>query len=179
MTITDVLIKTESHYLVDRKRIRKVVAKVLQEKIVKGNVEVSISITGDRMMKRLNKKYRNLDETTDVLSFPLTQNGNVPFAVTPDGILRLGDIVISYPAAREEAREENKLVDDTIDELVVHGMLHLLGINPHFFETREEQELIRVPISFFRIDGYVTRYILRLSSSRQINALFTRKNTLP
>ncbi|MCL4338213.1 rRNA maturation RNase YbeY [Patescibacteria group bacterium] len=124
----NVLIKTESHYTVNRDRVREVIAKVLSAKGVKARVEVSLSVVGDRMMKSLNKKYRDLDETTDVLSFPLSEEKkDAPFIDMPDGILRLGDIVISYPVAREEASDENKLVDDKIDELVEHGMLHLLG----------------------------------------------------
>ncbi|MBI3379292.1 rRNA maturation RNase YbeY [Candidatus Gottesmanbacteria bacterium] len=124
----NVLIKTESHYTVDRQRIRSAVEKVLGEKGVKGKIEVSVNIVGDRLMKELNKKYRNLDETTDVLSFPLGGDANdKPFVDPPDNILRLGDIIISYPQAREDASVENKLVDDKIDELVAHSMLHLLG----------------------------------------------------
>jgi probable rRNA maturation factor len=125
----NVLIKTESHYTVNRKRIREIVSKFLEEKRVKSHVEVSISIVGDRLMKDLNKKYRQLDETTDVLSFSLSGKEDVPFADAPDNILRLGDIVISYPQAREEAGQENKMMDDKIDELIIHGMKHLLGNN--------------------------------------------------
>lgn len=123
----NVLIKTESHYTINRKSVRGVIEKVLFQKAVRGNVEVSVNIVGDRLMKILNKKYRNLDETTDVLSFPLTEVTERPFVDPPDKILRLGDIIISYPQAREDAGEEDKLVDDKIDELVEHGMLHLLG----------------------------------------------------
>lgn len=124
----NILIKTESHYTVHRRRIRDIVNQVLSEKGVRGDVEVSVNVIGDRMMKDLNKKYRNLDETTDVLSFPLSDEvADKPFVDPPDEILRLGDIVISYPQAREDATVENKLVDDKIDELVAHSMLHLLG----------------------------------------------------
>lgn len=122
------LIKTESHYTVDRDRVRGIIQKVLVAKGVKGSVEISVSIVGDRLMKRLNGKYRNIPETTDVLSFPMADEiVDTPFVDPPDNILRLGDIVISYPQAREDASEENKLVDDKIDELVEHSMLHLLG----------------------------------------------------
>ncbi len=123
-----VFIKTESHYTVDRNRVREAIEKVLTAKGVKGKVEVSVNIVGDRMMHALNKKYRKLDETTDVLSFPLSEEvKDKLFVDPPDDILRLGDIVISYPQARQDALEENKLVDDKIDELIEHSMLHLLG----------------------------------------------------
>jgi len=125
--MVNILIKTESHFTVDRKSIRRVVDDILREKGVRGDAEVSISIVGDRLMRRLNKKYRKLDETTDVLSFPLSEEGSYPFVPPPDGVLYLGDIVISYPQAREEASEENKLMSEKINELVAHGLLHLLG----------------------------------------------------
>ncbi len=123
-----VLIKTESHYTIDRNRVRIVIEKILLSKGVKGKVEVSVSIVGDRLMENLNQKYRDIDDTTDVLSFPMTEEvKDKPFVEPPDHVLRLGDIIISYPQAREDALEENKLVDDKIDELVEHSMLHLLG----------------------------------------------------
>lgn len=123
-----ILIKTESHYTVDRARIRQKIEKVLYDRGVKGKIEVSVSVVGDRLMKDLNQKYRQLPETTDVLSFPMSDEvDDKPFVDPPDNILRLGDIVISYPQVREDATLENKLVDDKIDELVEHSMLHLLG----------------------------------------------------
>lgn len=123
-----VLIKSESHYTVNRKRIRDVISRVLLQKGMKFKTEVSVNIVGDRQMRDLNNKYRKLDETTDVLSFPLIDDkGEVPFADLPDHVVRLGDIVISFPQAREDAMEENKMIDDKIDELVKHSMLHLLG----------------------------------------------------
>lgn len=123
-----VLIKSESHYKVDKKRLKETAERLLQKRGVKGKVEVSVSIVGDRLMKKLNNKYRGLDETTAVLSFPLSgSNFKTPFVDLPDGVLRLGDIVISYPQAREAASEEGKLVDDKIDELMTHGLKCLLG----------------------------------------------------
>jgi probable rRNA maturation factor len=129
MSMVNIFIKTDSHYRIDRNRVREIIEKYLKERRVRSSTEVSLSIVGDRMMRKLNKKYRQLDETTDVLSFPLTAEGksSVAFVDPPDDVLRLGDIVISYPQAVEEAREENKLVDNVIDELIIHGMGHLLG----------------------------------------------------
>lgn len=93
---------------------------------VSGHVEVSVSIVGDRKMKVLNKKYRQKDGTADVLSFSQTQG---EWAKTPDGVLRLGDVIISFPQARKNAREKETLVDEEIDFLLRHGLLHLLGIH--------------------------------------------------
>ena len=80
-------------------------------------------------MKKLNHEFRKIDSTTDVLAFPLI-NARAPskFVDPPDGVLRLGDIILSYPQVIEGAREDEMLVDDKIDELVIHGLKNLLGI---------------------------------------------------
>lgn len=125
----NVLFQTESHFPVNRKKVIAAVTDALAGQ-VKGKTEVGISVIGDRQMRQLNNKYRRLDDTTDVLSFGLNEGTDrAPFVDPPDRILRLGDIVISYPQAVAEAAEENKLVDDKIVELALHGLNHLLGIH--------------------------------------------------
>ncbi len=123
-------IQTESHYPVNRKKISDAVRGALADK-VKRKTEVGITIVGDRRMRQLNKRFRSIDATTDVLSFSLTEHvdANTPFIDPPDGVLRLGDIVVSYPQAVKEAAEDNRLVDDQIVLLVLHGLNHLLGIH--------------------------------------------------
>ena len=124
-----VLFQTESHFPVDRKKIKAAIEAALVDEVHR-DAEVSVSIVGDRRMRELNKKYRNRDSTTDVLSFGLNDpTVEIPteFVEAPDDVLRLGDIVVSYPQAVDEAREENKLVDDQIVTLVLHGLDHLLG----------------------------------------------------
>ena len=82
-------------------------------------------------MRQLNKQYRKIDATTDVLSFPQNDPSQPtsPFVEAPDDVLHLGDVVVSYPQVVVEATEENKLVDDQIVFLVTHGLDHLLGIH--------------------------------------------------
>ena len=126
-----VIIQTESRYPIARKRITKAVQEFLATKI-QSDADVSISIVGDRKMRALNNEYRKKDYATDVLSFPLQEMGaysTVSFIGPPDDVLHLGDIVVSYPQAIREAREENKLVDDAIEFLILHGLNHLLGIH--------------------------------------------------
>lgn len=123
-----VLFKCDSHYSVDRNRIRQLIAGFLEGKGITGDIEVSIAIVGDRMMRTLNNRFRNLDITTNILSFPISADElSAPFIDAPDTTLQLGDIVLSYPQVREQAASENKLVDDMFDELITHGMHHLLG----------------------------------------------------
>lgn len=126
----NVLFQTESHFPVDRKKVTDAVVAALSPK-VNAPTEVSVTIVGDRRMRQLNKQYRQLDNTTDVLSFPQNDPSQqtAPFVEAPDNILHLGDILVSYPQAVEEAIRENKMVDDQIVFLVLHGLDHLLGIH--------------------------------------------------
>jgi len=83
--------------------------------------ELSIVVGNDALLKSLNLKYRNVDATTDVLSFPSGE-------VDPDTqAYYLGDIVISLPRAQEQASTEGHPLVDEMLLLVVHGTLHLLG----------------------------------------------------
>jgi len=115
-----VLISSESRYRVDREKIRQAVSSLLKGAGLV-DVEVSISIVGARKIRTLNQKFRQIDTPTDVLSFPQEEGRG------PDGVLRLGDIIVCYPICREEARRDNKMVWEQMDFLVEHGLRHLLG----------------------------------------------------
>ena len=79
------------------------------------NAEVSITLTNDTEIHKLNKKYRNIDRPTNVLSFELGDD------------LLLGDIYISLDTVKREADAENMGVPEHTAHMVVHGVLHLLG----------------------------------------------------
>lgn len=121
-----VLIFVESRYKVNRKKITSAVKELLKEHSVIGPAEISVAIVGDRKMRALYKKYKGLDKTTNVLSFSLTEGKGTNLN---DDVLRLGDVVVSYPKVIKEASDEEKMVDDKVNELVTHGVLHLLGIH--------------------------------------------------
>jgi len=122
----NVLLFVQSRYKVDRKRIVAAVSKLLHGHGMQENVEVSIAIVGDRKMRALNIQYRNVDKISNVLSFPFEEGTAIPM---PADMLRLGDVVISYPEVIRESAKEEWLVDERIDELAVHGVIHLLGIH--------------------------------------------------
>ncbi len=109
----------------------RVVEQTLSDRGVSSQAELSVSITGDENMQALNREYRGLDETTDVLSFALTEenvNEGIPAFVTPpDDLLHLGEVIISYPQARRQAGEDPVMLKKEMALLVVHGILHLLG----------------------------------------------------
>ncbi len=126
MSSSNILIFVESRYKVNRKRVKATIHRTLEENNIQSRVEISIAIVGDRKMALLNKKYRNKDGTTNVLSFPLQEGDAAP---VPEGDIRLGDVVIAYPQVIRESARDDMLVDDKIDELVAHGLLHLLGLH--------------------------------------------------
>jgi probable rRNA maturation factor len=89
-------------------------------------------------LRTLNRSYRGEDAPTDVLSFALAENQD-DFVLPPDGVLRLGEVVVSFPAARRQAQEAGRPVDEELSHLVVHGLLHLLGYDHR--EARAEREM--------------------------------------
>ena len=115
-----VLISSESRYIVNRDKIRQAIRDLLTNTGL-DEVEVSVSVVGGRKIRNLNRQWREIDKITDVLSFPLEEARNI------DGILRLGDIVICYPKVREDAQKENIMMDEKLNELIIHGLKHLLG----------------------------------------------------
>jgi len=124
MADVKILTFVESRYKVNRKKIKEAVHEVLDVKSITSKCEVSLAFVGDRKMHALNLKFRNLDKTTNILSFPLGEGEQTPL---PSGVLRLGDIVISYPQVIKEAARDDMMVDDKINDLLQHGLLHLLG----------------------------------------------------
>ncbi len=98
---------------VNRARLRQVASRTLRAESTQGTV--SLYITDDAEMRRLNRRFHATDASTDVLSFP-SQGGD-----------HLGDVVISYDRARAQARRAGWRTADELDLLAVHGTLHLLG----------------------------------------------------
>lgn len=120
-------ITADSRYQFDRKRVRAALEKVLKEQgMTEGTVKISLSVVGDRKIRELEQKYFHQDIVTDVLSFPLEEGDTMP--EDEDG-LNLGDIVVCYPQAKRQALQWNRLVDEEVEFLACHGLLHLLGIH--------------------------------------------------
>jgi probable rRNA maturation factor len=111
--------------------LRHIVEKTLGFGDLPPNVEISLLLTGQERIRELNREYRGLDQPTDVLSFGLGEEkaGDEPLAFIgpPDGLLHLGEVIISYPQAGIQAAEHGHSLEKELTVLAVHGVLHILG----------------------------------------------------
>jgi probable rRNA maturation factor len=99
-----------------------------------GPVQLSVLLTGDAHMRRLNHRWRGLDRPTDVLSFAAAEGTELP---VHEGARHLGDLAVSVMTARRQARTAGRNLEEELRTLLVHGLLHLLGHD----HQDDEQEL--------------------------------------
>lgn len=133
----NIIISSDPRYRINRLLIRNAVLQSLMQHRILSRVEIGINIVGTRKIHELNRKFRAIDAPTDILSFALEDPNpsflqhipKVGFVAAPDRVLRLGDIIISYPHAVEDASLDGISVDEEIIFLVEHGLEHLLGIH--------------------------------------------------
>ncbi|MEQ9620059.1 MAG: rRNA maturation RNase YbeY [Deltaproteobacteria bacterium] len=114
-----------------KSRLRKIAGTVLKNMDVPDDAELCVSFIADKRMRELNRTYRSMDRTTDVLTFP---QGEGP------GHTLLGDIVISLDTARRHSVSYGNTPEEEIKKLIVHGILHLLG---HDHKKKKEKETMR------------------------------------
>lgn len=129
----------QSNYPVGTANVKKKLAEFLAKKGIVSDAEVSVAIVGEKKMLELGKQYLGDDNLHNVLSFAETEvnphtkdfgegvKGN--FVYPPDRVIHLGEIIVCFPMALKEAKEENVLIDERVYELVEHGANHLLGVH--------------------------------------------------
>ncbi len=139
--------------------IRRCCHAVLANEGFKGSAEVSVNFVDNEEIRSLNSKFRNKDIETDVLSFPLGENGT--WDVNHDtGAYQLGDIVISVEKAFEQAEVYGHSLQREIGFLTVHSMLHLLGYDHEnggleLVRMREKEEEALSSLGLSRGASYV------------------------
>ena len=110
-----------------------VVEQVLAVEGITSAAELGLVITGQKRVQELNRVYRGKDRPTDVLSFYMAYTPEetgveaAPFVTPPDGVLHLGEVIISYPQAVIQAQEHEHSVKKEMAILITHGVLHLCG----------------------------------------------------
>jgi len=108
--------------VVNRQRRRKIATaawvsrtKAMLEAMDQADSATTIAFVSDSKIRQLNRQFRGVDKTTDVLSFPIDDEGN------------LGDIAISVETAVRQAKENGLTLNGEIAQLILHGLLHLCG----------------------------------------------------
>ena len=111
--------------------LKSLAERVLVAQGVSSEAELGLVIASQERVRQLNKSYLGQDRPTDVIAFSLLSGQPAgdfpPFVQPPDGVMHLGEVVISYPQAVVQAEEQGHSVKKELAILIIHGVLHLLG----------------------------------------------------
>ena len=146
-----------------RMLVRRCCNAVLVHEAFEGSAEISVRFVNDEIIHQLNKEFRNVDNSTDVLSFPLGEDG--VYDINHDtGAKMLGDIVISIEHAIMQANLYDHSLQREIAFLTVHSMFHLLGYDHEnggleMVRMREKEETVLTQLGLKRSDSYYTEEI--------------------
>lgn len=138
--------------------IRRSCHAVLEFEKFEGPAEISVTFVDNEQIAELNEQYRNKPQPTDVLSFPLGENGN--YDRNPEtGAALLGDIVISLERAMEQAKLYGHSLQREVAFLTVHSMFHLLGYDHEAggleaVRMREKEEAALIQLGLPRTVSY-------------------------
>lgn len=116
-------------------------------------IELSVRLTGDDIVRGLNAEWRGKDKPTNVLSFPMLNEGELQIANVAGPELLLGDIILARGVCEREAADKGVSFEEHATHLLVHGTLHLLGYDHHGdgeaadMEAREVRALKRLGIA--------------------------------
>jgi len=128
--VTDVLAAQKD--FIPLTAVEKAAQEALNEAHMTEEVELSIVFTDDEHMRQLNRQFRQVDASTDVLAFcdgtrdPQTER------------VYLGDVIISFPRVVEQAKEVNHSIEAELQLITVHGVLHLCGFDHHHQSSKQE-----------------------------------------
>jgi probable rRNA maturation factor len=123
----------------DEARIAALVRSIVaRERAVSDEAGIALHLVSDATIRALNREHRSRDAVTDVLSFPLVDGD--AFALPPGEMTQLGDVVVSYARAAQQALDYGHSIEREVAYLVAHGVLHILGYD---HEDPEDQKVMR------------------------------------
>lgn len=142
-----------------RMLVRRCCNAVLEMENFGDSAEISVTFVDNAQIRELNRQYRNKDTETDVLSFPMGENGVYDTDHTT-GAKILGDIVISMEKAYEQAQRFGHSLEREVGYLTAHSMLHLLGYDHEKggiekVRMREKEELVMTELGLPSTSSYV------------------------
>lgn len=120
-------ISKQSNYPISGVAVRKFLQEFFKNNGIVSDSECHVSFVNETKMKEIGKKYYRKDARVhNVFSFVESEVSNFKHS---SNLLQLGEIVVCFPVVVEEAKKENKLIEEKVLELVGHSALHLLGIH--------------------------------------------------
>jgi probable rRNA maturation factor len=129
----DIEIQDNVKSQVDPSLLKEAARITLEHQRISPDISLTLVISDDDHLQQLNQKFNDIDEPTDVLSFSANH-------VDPDmDAPYLGDVIISFPRAHEQANKIGHSVESELQLLIVHGVLHLLGYD---HSTAEEKAIM-------------------------------------
>lgn len=142
-----------------RMLVRRCCNAVLRLEEFEGPAEVSVTFANNEQIQDLNRIHRNIDAPTDVLSFPMGEDGKYDVDMATNAKI-LGDIVISMEKAQEQARRFGHTLQREVGYLTAHSMLHLLGYDHENggierVRMREKEELVMTQLGLPSTASYV------------------------
>ena len=141
-----------------RMLVRRCCNAVLRMENFQGAAEVSVTFANNEQIHELNKMHRNVDAPTDVLSFPMGEDGKYDIDPATNAKI-LGDIVISMEKAVEQAERFGHTLQREVGYLTAHSMLHLLGYDHEEplekVHLREKEELVMTQLGLPSTTSYV------------------------
>ena len=141
-----------------RMLVRRCCNAVLRMENFQGAAEVSVTFANNEQIHELNKMHRNVDAPTDVLSFPMGEDGKYDIDPATNAKI-LGDIVISMEKAVEQAERFGHTLQREVGYLIAHSMLHLLGYDHEEplekVHMREKEELVMTQLGLPSTTSYV------------------------
>ena len=106
------------------------------------DLEVSIVLANDDLIQVLNREYREKDTPTNVLTFATLDSEEI----STDGVLNLGDVILSFQTIQREAQEQGKFILDHVQHMTIHGVLHLLGYDHINDDEANDMETAEIAI---------------------------------
>ena len=144
----------------EKEEYKKIIDKVYErcfkeERLYDYEIYISIIITNEEYIKRVNSEYRNIDEVTDVLSFPMFEPSEIDEAKKRKEAL--GDVIICIPRVENQAKEYGHSFEREFAYMLVHGFYHLMGYDHMNEEDKEKmrakEENILRNIGFERVEN--------------------------
>ncbi|OGZ17688.1 MAG: rRNA maturation RNase YbeY [Candidatus Nealsonbacteria bacterium RBG_13_36_15] len=124
---------------VNKERLKSIARKVLREENIEGKIELSIALVGPTEIKKINKRYLGRNKATDVLAFPeFKKNKTIPTRK----IKNLGEIIICPIEVKKNARRFNSTFKKELIEVLIHGIMHLLGYD-HEKNQKEAEKMMK------------------------------------